>query len=73
MSHEEQILQRLATLETEVRALNRAQADSAKKIDELAAVANLGRGALWALLKLGALAAALTALVVAILQWAPRG
>ena len=72
MNHAEEILQRLATLESEVRALTRHHADMAAKIDSLAAVANLGRGALWMLLKLGAAAAALAAIAAAVAQWGPR-
>ena len=69
MSHEEEILQRLATLESEVRALMRHHADMASKIDQLAAVANIGKGALWALLKFGAVVAAMAGLVLAWVEW----
>lgn len=72
MNHEQEILQQLATLEAEVRTLNRQQADMAGKIDSLAAVANVGRGALWMLLKIGAAVAALAALAAAVAEWGSR-
>lgn len=72
MSHEEEILQRLSALEADVRVLTRSQPDILQKLDSLAAVANIGRGALWAALKLGAALAALGALTVAMTQWGVR-
>ncbi|MBT3334102.1 MAG: hypothetical protein HOB82_05720 [Alphaproteobacteria bacterium] len=64
-----QIITDMATLKTDVQRLREAQDDIRRQVDSLAAVANLGKGALWASLKIGAFLGALVGGLAVLVQW----
>ena len=64
-----QIIADLATLKTDVKRLREVQDDIRRQVDSLAAVANLGKGVLWASLKIGAFLGAVAGGLAVLVQW----
>ena len=60
------IIAKLAVLESKVDALHKRQDKVVERVDELSKVANIGKGALWAVLKFGGVLLTLGALGAAL-------
>ncbi len=61
-----EVIAKLAVLESKVDALHKRQDKLVERVDELSKVANVGKGALWAVLKLGGIAVAIGAMIAAL-------
>ncbi len=61
-----EVIAKLAVLESKVDALHKRQDKLVERVDELSKVANVGKGALWAVLKLGGIAITVGAMLAAL-------